>query len=311
MVLTTTSLYGKIFNPDGRIAAIQRESFYESGDGFKLWNKFVILINQSRTKTKIKGLLFTGPPDSGKSTLVWQFDFEYVQNVPGAQEGDVVIFNVPQGVGAVQVFAQLCRELGIPDIPRNPRNDPITYYVMKAAAKLRQDHRLLIVDELQNLSEISGPLRKKIISAFNQLINASRIPIVLVGLTGVDTLLRDIEDDQSNLRGTFSSRFPEFSLSRWQDNEEFQGLLVTVEPDLHLSPREPVCPFYEDDQIRAFILKVSRGRLGRIVTLLKETAMKIILEGHPEVITLPLLEETARELKYFPRSTNVEDDGDE
>src|SRR5271157_4264683 len=222
-----TGSYGNIFNPDDRIAAIQRECFYEFEEAFKLWKKLLILMNQPRTKTKTKGLLFTAPPDSGKSTLVRQFHFEYVQNVPGAQEEDIIIFNVPQGVGAVQVFAQLCRELGIPDIPRNPRNDPVTYYVTKAAAKLRQDHRLLIVDEFQDLSEVSGPLRKRIISAFNQLINASRIPVVLVGITGANSILRDIEDDQSNLKGTFSSRFPEFSLTPWQDNEEFQGLLVS------------------------------------------------------------------------------------
>ncbi|HMF34239.1 MAG TPA: TniB family NTP-binding protein [Candidatus Lokiarchaeia archaeon] len=295
-----TGSCGNIFNPDDRIAAIQRECFYEFEEAFKLWKKLVILMNQPRTKTKTKGLLFTAPPDSGKSTLVRQFHFEYVQNVPGAQEEDIIIFNVPQGVGAVQVFAQLCRELGIPDIPRNPRNDPVTYYVTKAAAKLRQDHRLLIVDEFQDLSEVSGPLRKRIISAFNQLINASRIPVVLVGITGANSILRDIEDDQSNLKGTFSSRFPEFSLTPWQDNEEFQGLLVSIEQDLHLLAGESPCPFYEDNLIRARALELSDGLLGCIVTLLKEAAMKIISDGLPEVITIPLLETTAKELDYPP-----------
>lgn len=291
--------YRETFTLSPRVEELERELFYEFAEAFKFWHVLVILMAQSRTKTKVKGLLFTGESDSGKSTLVYQFAFEYLRNSPGAREDDVVIFNVPQGVGAVQVFAQLCRDLGIPDIPRNPRTLPITHFVLKAAAKLKADHRLLIVDEFQNLLEVPPLLRKKIISAFNQLINASRIPIVLVGVTGASVILEDIVDDHSNLRGTFSSRFPEFALSRWQDDEAFQGLLVSINQDLPLELNDATQPFYQDERLREGILTYSRGLLGRIVTLVKQTAIKIISEGHPGAITLALLEEKALELGYI------------
>ncbi|NVM54052.1 MAG: TniB family NTP-binding protein [Candidatus Helarchaeota archaeon] len=286
------------FDLDSRIKYTQKEYFYEYNQAFEFWNKIMILMMQPKTKTKIKGLLLTGAPDSGKSTLVQQFQYEYLQNVRGAQERDIVLFNVPQGVGARQVFAQLCRKLNIPDIPNNPRNDPVTHFIVKSANKLKQDHKLLIVDEFQNLYEVQGGLRKKIISSFNQLINESRIPIVLVGVTGVNDILRSIENDLSNLKGTFSSRFPEYKLSRWEDNEEFQGLLKSLYEDLHLNPEGTPSFFYYNDEIREKIIEYSQGLLGRIITLLKETAIKIFCDKLPEKITPEILKETAIDLEY-------------
>ncbi|MFX1297308.1 MAG: TniB family NTP-binding protein [Promethearchaeota archaeon] len=298
--MATHKNYKRIFEPDTRIDLIQREYYYEFNEGFNYWNKVILLMKQPPTKTKIMGLLLTGEPSSGKSTLNQQFSFEYLQNVKDAKENDIVIFNVPQGVGAVQVFAQLCRELKIPDIPPNPRNYPITYFVLKAAAKLREGHRLLIVDEFQNLYEVQGVQRKKIMSSFNQLINASRIPIVLVGTPEVHEILYDkFDQDISNLKGTFSSRFPEFALKRWKDNDEFRGILVSVYEDLHLCPSNDSPPFYTKKKIREKILVYTEGLLGKIITLLKETAMKIISEQLPEEITLELLGQIAVELEYI------------
>ncbi|MHA1129424.1 MAG: TniB family NTP-binding protein, partial [Candidatus Helarchaeota archaeon] len=237
-----------VFDLDERIDLVQRELFYEFAQAFEFWNKLIILMKQPKTKTKTKGLLLSGEPDSGKSTLIQQFKHEYNSNLRGVNQDDVRIFRVPQGVGAVQVFAQLCRELSIPDIPANPRNYPITHFVEKASVKLFQDVKLLIVDEFQNLYEIQANLRKKVISAFNQLINGSRIPIVLVGVTGVNNILQNIDNDQSKLKGTFSSRFPEYKLKRWTDNEQFQGLLISIYDDLHLNPESQDLPFYKSDE---------------------------------------------------------------
>ena len=289
----------KVFNPDPRIQEIQSELFYEFKQALQFWNQLMVLMQQSRTKTKIKGLLFTSPPDSGKSTLVNQFQYEYSKNVPDASANDIFIFSVPQGVGAVHVFAQLCRELGIPDIPVNPRNYPITHFVKKAAAKLAQDHKLLIIDEFQNLMEIPGVLRKKILSSLNQLNNNCRIPIVIVGLTGNDKMLNEIEEDVSDLKETFGSRFIEFTLDPWTDNDEFKGLLATINEDLHLNTEDNNPPFYMNNIIREKIIVYTQGLLGRIVTLLKTTAVKIIEEGLSEKITLDILEKVARYLKYI------------
>lgn len=298
----------RIFEPDPRIELIQQESFYEYNQAFDFWQKLMILMRQPRTKTKIKGYLLTGAPDSGKSTLVRQFEYEYLENVEGGHEKDIMIFNVPQGVGAVQVFAHLCRELGIPDIPKNSSRRPITDFVVKAAAKLKQDKKLLIVDEFQNLYEVPGTQRKRIISAFNQLINLSRIPIVLVGVTGVETILKNIDDDTSDLKGTFSSRFPEFRLKKWKFNEEFAGLVMSIYNDLHFRSNDDSSPFYADNEILETIIELTHGLLGGIIHLLKETAIKIIREGISEKITLKILLETARELGIIPQNAQVRKD---
>lgn len=263
------------------------------------WRLVLILMKQPRNKTKINGALLTGDPSAGKSTLIRQMIVIFKENVTGFRVQDIEIFSVPQGVGPVMVFAQLCKSLGIPDIPLNPRNYSLTYFILKAAAKLKQDRRLLIIDEFQNLYEIPGVQRKRVISALNQLINQSRIPIVLVGVTGVDDILKNIEDDDSNLKGTFSSRFPEFKLKKWENpsDTEYISILMSIWEDCHLHPGENQKRFYSDEIIRNQIIQITDGLLGKIVLLLKRIAVNLISNGQPEIITTDQLITTAKELK--------------
>ena len=52
-----------------------------------------------------------------------------------------------------------------------------------------------------------------------------------------------------------------------------------------------------NNTIRDQISNLTNGLLGRIVCLVKETAIKIIVNELPEVVTIDLLQETARELE--------------
>lgn len=284
---------------DSRIELIQRELFYHFKQAWAFWRLVLILMKQPRNKTKINGALLTGDPSAGKSTLIRQMIVIFKENVIGFRVQDIEIFSVPQGVGPVMVFAQLCKSLGIPDIPSNPKNYSITYFILKAAAKLKQDRRLLIIDEFQNLYEIPGVQRKRVISALNQLINQSRIPIILVGVTGVDDILKNIEDDDSNLKGTFSSRFPEFQLRKWEDpsETEYISILMSIWEDCHLRPSEDQMRFYSNETIRNQILQLTDGLLGKIVLLIKRIAVNLISNGQPEIITTDQLIVAAKELE--------------
>ena len=286
---------------DSRIDRIQKETFYEYSQARIIWRKCLILMKQPLNKPKTRGMLFTGDPDGGKSTVTRQFIPVCSHNVPNIRQTDIELYSIPPRLHSKGVMAKLCKNLGIPDIPINYKKNDTHYYIKKAAAKLRTDRRILIIDEFQNLFEISSESRREILSSFNALINYSRIPIVLVGVTGVDEILKNIEDDTSNLRGTFSSRFPEFKLRKWldKDEEEFCAILMNLYNDLHLQLPPSRKPFYVDNQIRESIIELTDGLLGRIIHLIKETAIQIIFNELQETITTDLLIQTAEELELI------------
>ena len=102
------------------------------------------------------------------------------------------------------------------------------------------------------------------------------IPIVLVGVVGVDQIL-DIErygKDEGNLKGYFCSRFAEFRLTGWNDPHApiYATLLKTIYDDCDFPNTLEQTPFYMDDGIREWMIKVTGGLTGKIITLIKWAA---------------------------------------
>ena len=94
-------------------------------------------------------------------------------------------------------------------------------------------------------------------------------------------------------------------LKKWTeiDDLEYIGMLKSIYEDLYLRPEDSDL-YYEDDDILDEILELTDGLLGKIIWLLRDTATKIIEEGHVdkergEIITIDLLRETAAELEMI------------
>lgn len=135
----------------------------------------------------------------------------------------------------------------------------------------------------------------------NDLVNESHIPIVLVGVAGVDRLLQieSYDADEGNLKGCFCSRFPEFPLKPWEDPHDppFGALLKTIHDDCGFSPSPEVSPFYMNGEIREWIVKVTGGLTGKIIALIKWTAREIIRQRLPENITQEILSDTLKQIQ--------------
>ena len=93
---------------------------------------------------------------------------------------------------------------------------------------------MLIIDELQKLFKLSESEKIDILEAWNDLLNASNIPIVLLGVEGVDDIL-DIDkyithEDKSDLKRTFCSRFKSKKLKPWNDpyDSKYISFLMTI-----------------------------------------------------------------------------------
>lgn len=292
----------RIFNPDPRVDWImENENLYPYEAMYEIWEVLRDLTKQNRNKAKSIGQLITAPSHSGKTTLIKEYIVAYLDNVEDASATDILYFSLIDRATLKSVMSRLCRKLKIPDVPTTKRQlDSIHTSVLidKAVAKLKDYKILLIFDEFEKLYQVSSENRGEILAGFHTLANDSGCPIILVGIEGVDQILSNLDDDRySWLIPTFSSRFPEFKLPKWENGLEFGQLLLAINKDLQLRPDNTNLPFYTDEKIRELILELTNGQLGKIILLLKWTARSIIRRGYSEVITKDRLLETSQTLK--------------
>jgi hypothetical protein len=288
-----------------KLKNLLKDLYMHTPQNTELWfllEDLMYQVSPSSPKPKVMGSIVIGASHSGKTTAVRQFIKAYLVNVPEAEENDIFYFEIPVRAHLKGMMTLMGQQLKIPDINPNIKRGPPTFMLIeKVAAKLRKDRtKLVVIDEFQNLFLVSGENRAEILSGFNELANKSHIPIVLVGLEGVDEILNvgSYIKDLSNLRATFSSRFSEFHFVPWTDPDDlaFGGFLKVIHRICGFS-ESAITPFYKDEKIRHWILEVTMGLTGKIIHLLKWAARHIIRYQLPESITLAILKHTLKEIQ--------------
>jgi GTPase SAR1 family protein len=283
-----------------RLRDLMSEKYIHTPRNKQLWSYLLDLTFQ-KNKPKVMGCLLTGKPHSGKTTATHQFKKAYLDNVTNAEERDIVLFQIPSRARLKGVMVKLARQIGIPGIIENSKTTTTYDLIELVAAKLWNDRtKLLIIDEFQHLFELSGESRREILDGFNDLINESKIPIVLVGVDGVDRILDlDAKSDESNLKGTFCSRFPEIKLEPWNNPDEIAYIefVYTVYADCYIQAIDNDKQFLDDYKTRERIIAMSDGLTGKIITLLKYTARNMIRGEIKGQMTRELLEVTFKQIQ--------------
>lgn len=292
-----------------RLVEIMKEKYIHTPQNQGLWeflDDLMLQVNPNSPRPKVMGVLWTGKPDAGKSTCVRQYMKSYLDNEPDARGLDIIYHQIFGRSKLKGELSRLCRNtLQVPDVPDNPGKSYPTYLLVeKAASKLRKNGtKILIIDELQKLFKLSEIERVDILEAWNDLLNASHVPIVLVGVEGVDDILNvhkyTTYEDKADLRGTFVSRFKPLVLTPWDDPyaTDYIKFLLTINDEVCLlNPPEDTEPFYKDDQIREVILELTGGLTGKIIDLLKWSSRTVVRKNLPEIITEDILREVADKL---------------
>ncbi|MHA1672160.1 MAG: TniB family NTP-binding protein [Promethearchaeota archaeon] len=295
------------FDPEirSRIKNLLMERYIHTPQNAELWCLLEDLMHQvspTSPKPKVMGSLIIGDSHSGKTTAVRQFIKAYLENVPEARENDVFYFEIPIRAHLKGMMSQMGRQLKIPDISPNPKQGYPTYVLVeKVAAKLwKNQAKLVVIDEFQNLFYLSGENRAEILSGFNDLANKSHIPIILVGLEGVDEIL-NVENyfaDISSLRSTFSSRFSEFHFVPWKKPHDpmFVSLLKVIYKNCALTDASS-SPFYTHENIREWLMEVTGGLTGKIIHLIKWAVRYIIRQNLQEKITKKVLVQALKSIQ--------------
>lgn len=295
---------------DEKLTKIMQERYIHTAKNQSIWDFYDKLIRQYNLKnprTKAMGALTTGYPDAGKSTCCRQYIQNYHKNELNTNKKDI-LFHITFGRSKLKgELARLCRKtLKIADVPENPGSKyPTWLLVDKAASKLKKDGtKILFIDEVQKLFKLSEGERLDILEAWHDLINASNVSIILVGVDGINEIL-DVEkyedyETKTKLKKTFCSRFKRQNISEWEDpyDEEFISFLMTIyNQSCYLTLPNGELAFYKKNEMRELIIELTQGLTAKIIDLVKWAAYHIIDKELPEIITEDILKQISKDLQ--------------
>lgn len=209
----------------------------------------------------------------------------------------------------------LGNHLKIPDLPLDGKmhinHFPTYALIEKISRKLVNDKtKLLIIDEFQNLFELSYENRREILGGFNDMINMTHIPIVLVGTNCISEILDElvIYEDRSDLRKTFRSRFGIFEFKPWdkgkiKEDEIGEEIEIRFDPDFlnfyHTVCTEFKVPTLTDPDDLNLIIEMSDGLTGKIIFLIHLAAVNWIEEREKEPFSIKTIKKALLEIQIM------------
>lgn len=274
----------------------------ENQEFWELLEDLMLQVDPVSITYKVDSCYLVAPPHAGKTTCVKQFRVNYIKN-ERVNPKTIRYFELKTREWLKGMLIDLAMELKVPDIRENCKLS--TPFILKRiAAKLKKDEtKLLIIDEFQYVLKIGENQGENeildILAAFNCLSNLSHIPIVLVGIDGIEKILAlDNIPDNTNIKGSFTTRYEEYRFRYWDnpDDSDCLSFFSTLYDQLNLSPPDEAKPFYQDYETRKLLLEMTEGHIGKIVKAVLWSARHVIRKELDEIITKELIE--CRCLRY-------------
>ena len=223
--------------------------------------------------TRMPNLLLVAPSFNGKTSILERF----LQNHPADIDPDgektvcpVVMIEAPATPDVSAFYSRILDALMSPYKPTasvQEKNSQIKLLFKQLGV------RMLIVDEIHHLIAGSLNRQREFRNALKSLGNETKIVIVAAGIE--DAYNAFVTDPQ------MSSRFTPSELPLWRDNNEFGGILATLE---QRTPLKKASNLKEPGKMLAMHSR-SEGTLGDLCALFKELAVDAI-RTKAEVITL-------------------------
>lgn len=251
-------------------------------------------IDFCRTYSKIAAepecLLMAGTQGAGKTTLLeWYAGDFQIQELPEKRVIPILITTVPAPATVKNLAAEMLKSIGDPAAERGTISS-LTLRLRKFL--LDCEVELIILDEFQHFDDRKSRGVLKIVSDWlKNLLNQTKIPIVLVGMPGCESVL-DAEGNEQ-LKRRFSNRavIQPFRWKGSKENEEFRQLLKRIDDEL---------PLLEDsnlaDLATAFLIyEATDGVINYVMKLLRR-ASRIAIEDGRERLDYSILAEAYDEV---------------
>ena len=239
-------------------------------------------IDFCRTYSKIAAepecLLITGTQGAGKTTLIKWYAVDFtIRELPEKRIVPILIVTVPAPATVKNLASEMLKAIGDPAADRGTISS-ITLRLRKFLVDCEVE--LIILDEFQHFDDRHSKAVLKIVSDWlKNLLNQTKVPIVLVGMPGCESVLDAKGNEQ--LRRRFSNR-EQIEPFRWKGSneiQEFRQLLKNVDEAL---------PLLEDshlaDLTTAFLIyKATDGVINYVMKLLRRASRMAIERGVEKV----------------------------
>ena len=218
-------------------------------------------------RTRMPCLLIYGQTGMGKSRIVERFEAENPRgfnDTTGTATIPVVAVQLPPQPTDGEFYGEVLEKLGAGFAGRGDvqRARQLTRRIMGQVGA-----RMLILDEINHMLACTPRQQRVFLNTLRYLANDLQIPLVCTGNHEARAaLLTD---------AALAERFDAVELVRWQNDEPFRLLMVTLAAILPL--RKP--SQLEEERCRTAILDLCDGNTGRIFRLVETLAVRAIENG--------------------------------
>lgn len=224
-------------------------------------NGFLIISILQKEK-EMKGAFLIGPEGVGKTTIIKYFI--------KTTEKKAIYINVKTKDSPF--YESILKKLNT-----NISKQPNTLEKIVKKTLKRKHIETIIIDDIQNLLNIqNGDIIIDYINDIKTILNTCRIPIILIGREES----RKLFTIDSQLKNSFNI----FEILPFKNDEEFRLFLEKYESNIPL--RHP--SNLKNSPLSDRIYELSNGNIGKITTIIKESAI-LAIENGEEKITLPII----------------------
>jgi hypothetical protein len=259
-----------------RIRRIQEDRYVENPAGREILNMLEDLLRGPKVQRPVCAFVH-GDSNSGKTALaqkMWR-DHRSVSATTGTSEIPAVYVDIPPYTDLSGFYDALLRAVDFPVVtsrrPSTKWHEIIGFYpVVKA--------RLVLIDEVNNLTYGRQEHRQMILNSFKALSNELKIPVVAFGTKEVARAF--------HLDPQLANRFKLIGVPRWAPNSDYAMFLQRYATSLDLAGYSD----FRNGELVARVHHLSEGLLGESCNLLTELGVRAV-RSKREVIDLALLDE--------------------
>jgi hypothetical protein len=259
-----------------RIRLIQSDNWIGYANARNIVDQVDDLIKMERV-TRMRGMLVLGATDNGKTSIRKRIEAKHqVQTTAnGKMNIPVLSIQMPPAPNDRSFYNAILKGMMLPTFPSG-KVDHIKDCVI--GHLLEYDVRLIMIDEIQHIDRIPARKQRLILDIMKYISNEISLPMVAFGTTEALNVFR--ADPQ------LDNRFKKIYLKRWELDEDFLRLLVSIEQLLPLREASEL----GQEELATLIYGKTNGTIGEIVTLIRGAAIQAIKTGK-EKITPQVLEE--------------------
>jgi hypothetical protein len=223
-------------------------------------------------RARMPNLLIVAASGMGKTMIVEKFARDHPSHfdtVTGRMQMPVIVVQMVPGPDEARFYKRLLATIGAPE-PHRATLSVLESLTLRLLSEIRPG--MLIIDEVHSLQAGTVREQTRFLNMLRFLGNELRVPLVCVGTQQARNALRT--DDQ------LVRRFEAFALPPWQSDQDFAGLIGSLQRTLPLRRPTEIA-----DATLKRLIEVTGGITAAVFSLMGGLAIAAIESGE-ERITL-------------------------